>query len=144
MFEVTAYQILAITRRNIRWSSSHRILPMLLGLRRELAVLSATGLSPSGVRRLTASPSKTKRVETDKVFPLYALLGGQRWSGFLFLDIVNSDLGKPGIMLTGKTGFEPAASGVTDQHSNRLSYFPCPGVAGGGGFIKPPSLLFVL
>ena len=24
----------------------------------------------------------------------------------------------------GKTGFEPATSGVTDQHSNRLSYFP--------------------
>lgn len=26
----------------------------------------------------------------------------------------------------GKTGFEPATSGVTDQHSNRLSYFPSP------------------
>ena len=24
----------------------------------------------------------------------------------------------------GKTGFEPATSGVTDQHSNQLSYFP--------------------
>lgn len=27
---------------------------------------------------------------------------------------------------TGKTGVEPATSGVTDQHSNRLSYFPSP------------------
>ena len=36
-------------------------------------------------------------------------------------------------MLTGKTGFEPATSGVTNQHSNRLSYFP-----GKGEFIKPP------
>lgn len=26
----------------------------------------------------------------------------------------------------GKTGFEPATSGVTDQHSNQLSYFPLP------------------
>lgn len=37
------------------------------------------------------------------------------------------------MMLTGKTGFEPATSGVTNQHSNRLSYFP-----GNGEFIKPP------
>ena len=34
--------------------------PMLLGLERELAVLPATGLSPSGVQHSTASPSKTK------------------------------------------------------------------------------------
>ena len=34
----------------------------------------------------------------------------------------------PSILLVsdraGKTGFEPATSGVTDQHSNQLSYFP--------------------
>ena len=27
-------------------------------------------------------------------------------------------------MRTGLTGFEPAASGVTDRHSNQLSYSP--------------------
>ena len=59
--------------------------PMLLGLKRELAVLPATGLSPSGVQHSTASPSKTKPSSLShnpvslrfRLFPFHSPLLGE-------------------------------------------------------------------
>src|SRR5688500_15968174 len=52
-----------------------------------------------------------------------------RWRVYQFHHQGENDR-QPITALTGLTGLEPATSGVTDRHSNQLSYSPRPTVVG--------------